>query len=229
MSGAAPSGSPAEAPARRASFASGAVSGVPWMIAVKVVLMFVYFAISILAVRGLGKEKYGVLSLCRNIAEYAVVLCGLGLNAALLRFVPELVLHNNRAGLRRLLGKTAALQMLAAALCIGALYLLTPVLGRWFKADLRVVLVIAGLIVAAQLAKNFLNDAFTALFRTRTVSMLSFAQAVLWIALLAAGMAWRPTVPVAMGAQILSMALAGAAGAAMLVAQIGRASCRERV
>lgn len=227
MSGAAPGGRAPPPAAPRATFAAGAVAGMPWMIAIKVVLMFVYFAISILAVRGLGKEQYGVLSLCKNIAEYAVIVCGLGLNAALLRFIPELMLHNNRAGLRRLLWKTAALQMLAAALCVGALYLLTPALGRWFKADLRVVLVIAGLIVMTQLAKNYLNDVFTSLFRTRTVSMLSFAQAVLWTALLAAGLAWRPTVSVALVAQILSMVVVGAAGVALLVAHVRRMTGRS--
>lgn len=227
MSGPAPGGSGPSGAAPRAVMAAGAVAGVPWMIAVKLVLIFVYFGISIVAVRALGKERYGLLSLCRNIVEYSVVVCSLGLNAALLRFIPELVLRRNRAGLRRLLWKTIALQLLGAALCTGALVALAPLFGRWFKADLAFLLPLAGLLLAAQILKNYLNDVFTALFRTRTVSMMSFVQAALWIVLLAAGLAWRPTVPVALGAQIVSIVLVGAAGGGLLVAHVRRMTGRS--
>lgn len=199
------------------NFSEGAVAGIPWMVATKAVLFFVYFGISIVAVRKLGKEQYGVFSLCRNVAEYVVVLCALGLNSAILRFVPELVLHRNLAGIKRLLWKSALMQLGAVVTATGVLWLLTPLFSQWFKVPFGYLLVMSGFLTAAQLSKDYLNDTFTSLFRTRLVSILSFSQGLLWLGLLWAGLTWHPTVGMAMGAQILSMGLVSLAGIVLLV------------
>ncbi|MEI8139618.1 MAG: oligosaccharide flippase family protein [bacterium] len=198
-------------------FAPGAVAGIPWMVATKAVLFFVYFGISIVAVRKLGKEQYGVLSLCRNVSEYLVVLCALGLNSAILRFVPELALTRNMAGIKRLLWKSACLQGIAVVGAIGVLWLMTPLFSQWFRVPFGSLLVIAGLLSAAQLSKDYLNDTFTSLFRSRLVSSMSFIQALLWLGLLWAGLTWRPTVGVGLGAQIVSMGLVSMVGFVLLL------------
>ncbi|MBC8205864.1 MAG: oligosaccharide flippase family protein [Kiritimatiellales bacterium] len=94
---------------RDAFFSRQAIAGVPWMVFSKGILFFVYFAISVLLVRLLGDVQYGVYAICINIAESAGILCSLGLVAALFRFVPELVVQKNLAGLKRLLWKSLAL------------------------------------------------------------------------------------------------------------------------
>lgn len=208
-------------------FNPGAVAGIPWMVATKAVLFFVYFGISIIAVRKLGKEQYGVFSLCRNVSEYLVVLCALGLNAAILRFVPEMGIARNLAGIRRLLWKSALLQMSAVGVATAGLWLLTPLFSQWFRVPFGWLLVLAGLLTAAQLSKDFLNDTFTSLFRSRLVSTLSFSQALLWIVLLWGGLTWSPTVGMAMGAQILSMALVSLVGGLLLVRHLRRLNWRS--
>jgi O-antigen/teichoic acid export membrane protein len=95
--------SPAPSPA--AGLSARSMQAVPWILFSKILLFFAYFGISILLVRGLGKEQYGVFALCKNFADILVTLCGLGMNAAILRFVPELVVNRNKAGLVRLLWK----------------------------------------------------------------------------------------------------------------------------
>ena len=97
----------------RGFFSREALSGVPYMVAAKLILFFVYFGISILTVNGLGRDRFGVYSLLNNIASYLLILCGLGLGAALTRYVPELAAHKNRRGLIHLLCKSAALQAVA--------------------------------------------------------------------------------------------------------------------
>lgn len=206
--------------ARTTRLAAGAVAGIPWMVATKAVLFFVYFGISIVAVRKLGKEQYGVFSLCRNVSEYLVILCALGLNAAILRFVPELGINRNLAGIKRLLWKSALLQIVAVGVATAGLWLLTPLFSRWFRVPFGYLLIMSGLLTAAQLSKDYLNDTFTSLFRSRLVSILSFGQALLWFGLLWAGLTWRPTVGMALGAQIVSIGLVSLTGIVLLLAYL---------
>ena len=84
-------------------FSREAMGSIPWMVVGKLVLFFVYFGISMLIVNGLGKEKYGIYSLMVNISSYLLMVCGLGLGVALMRYVPELAARRNRFGLIHLL------------------------------------------------------------------------------------------------------------------------------
>ena len=159
-------------------FARGAMGGVPWMVASKFILFFVYFGISVITVRLLGPEKYGVYSLCKSMAEFGVLLGALGLNTALIRFIPELVVQTNRAGLRRLLWKAGVLQVVAVLLATGGLVAAAPLLDRAFGVRFGWLLPVVGLLSAALLSKDFFNDTLTALFEVRKVVFLSLAQGV---------------------------------------------------
>lgn len=203
-------------PPAPAGFSAQATRGLPWMVVTKILLLVVYFYISIITVRKLGSEQYGVFSLCRNIAEYLVVICGLGLNAALQRFIPELVIQHNKAGLRRLLGKSALLQIGMTVLAVAGLCAAAPWFERKYHAPYGWVLLLTGVLVGAQLSKNYLNDTFTALFRTRTVTTLSTVQALLWALLLWAGLRVSPVVSTALWTQIVSILILSAVGAVLL-------------
>lgn len=217
----------AAAPEAAGGLSAEATRGLPWMVVTKVLLLVVYFYISIVTVRKLGSEQYGVFSLCRNIAEYLVVICGLGLNAALLRFIPELVLNRNKAGIRRLLVRSFLLQTLLAGVATAALFAAAPLFEHRYHADYRWALLLTGVLVAAQLGKNFLNDTFTALFRTRTVTTLSTIQAVLWAALLWAGLTACPGVSMAIAAQIVSIVALSIAGGILLVRYLAALNWRS--
>lgn len=193
------------------------VGGVPWTIVSKAVLFLAYFGISILLVRNLGAEKYGVFSLCKNISEYLVVVCGLGLNTAMIRFVPELLVNHNRAGLTRLLGKTALLQLGMVALTSLGLWAMKPYLDTWFHLEFHHLLWFIALLVAVQLGRDFFLDALTAVFQVRALSILSIVHGLLWIGMLAAVLPLIPEVHVALSAQVISLALLCAMGLACLV------------
>ncbi len=188
-------------------FSKEALNGVPWLIANKIILLFVYMGLSILTVRLLGPQEYGRFVLVRSIMEVLVVFCALGLDVSLLRFIPELTAHRNRAGLSRLVVRSLALQQVAAVIALAVLLLLRPFLTKWFGMDFKGLLVPAGLLLGATMFKDALNNIFTALFRTRTVALLSLVNGLLWLGLLVVSLRWRPEASLALSAQTASLLL----------------------
>ncbi|HNX52490.1 MAG TPA: oligosaccharide flippase family protein [Pontiellaceae bacterium] len=189
-----------------AFFSREAVSGVPWMVASKAVLFFVYFAISVLTVRLMGSTNYGIYSICINIAEWAGVFCGLGLVSALFRFVPELVVQHNAAGLKRLVWKSLWLQLAATAAGTLILILMKPWLNNWFHIDFGSYLVLTGLLIGFSLLKENVSAVETSLFRTKHISILTLARGILWLGLVVTMLRIVPTVASAFWTQILSYA-----------------------
>ena len=203
-------------------FSREAVSGVPWMVANKAAMLFVYMGLSVLTVRLLGPAEYGRFVLARSVMEFLAIICALGLDVAILRFVPELVATRNKAGLRRFLLRVLALQQAAAALALVALILARPILERMFSLDLAGMLLPAGVLLAATIFKDAMNNAFTALFRARIVAVLSFLNGVLWIGLLLWFLRRFPNAATALSVQSASLLLVYGAGL-ILLARIVRA------
>ncbi|HCF95068.1 MAG TPA: hypothetical protein DEW46_08400, partial [Verrucomicrobia bacterium] len=94
-------------------FSRDAMLGIPWVVGSKVLQFGLYMVVTVLVVRWLGKERYGLLSLTRNMAESLVIIASLGFSAVLIRFIPELVVHRNRAGMLRILRRVLAVQLIA--------------------------------------------------------------------------------------------------------------------
>jgi len=203
-----------------AFFSREAVSGVPWMVASKAVLFFVYFAISVLTVRLMGSTNYGIYSICINIAEWAGVFCGLGLVSALFRFVPELVVQHNAAGLKRLVWKSLWLQLAATAAGTLILILMKPWLNNWFHIDFGSYLVLTGLLIGFSLLKENVSAVETSLFRTKHISILTLARGILWLGLVVTMLRIVPTVASAFWTQILSYAVVYLIGAWLMFRHI---------
>jgi len=211
-------------------FSREAVSGVPWMVLGKLVLFFVYFGISVLTVNGLGKEKFGVYSLFNNIAAYLLVLCGLGLGSALMRYIPELASHRNRRWLVHLLWKSAALQLMATCGAAVALFALADPLQHLFNAEhvelFRFYLMLASGLVGLLLFKEFVATVFTSLFMMRTVALLSISQGMVWLVVLAAWLSFRSEVSTVFLVQMFSLGMVYAVGAMLLVHHVRGLSWR---
>lgn len=201
-------------------FAKEAVSGIPWMVASKAILFFVYFAISVLVVRLLGSTQYGVYALCMNIADWAGVFCGLGLVSALFRFVPELVVQRNAAGLKRFVWKSLWLQAGTTAIATCLFFLFTPWLNRWFHIDFSHYLILTGLLIGFSLLKENVSAIETSLFRTKNISLLTLARGLLWLGLILTMLRTIPTVASAIWTQIISYALVYILGAWMMMRHI---------
>jgi O-antigen/teichoic acid export membrane protein len=205
-------------------FSREAVSSVPWTIFGKLVLFFVYIGVSVLTVNGLGKEKFGIFSLLSNIASYLLVLCGLGLGSALMRYVPELASHRNRNGLIHLLRKSAALQLIATCTATVVLFNVSEPLQRLFQADhiehFRFYLMLACGLVGLLLLKDFVATVYIAIFKTRTVAILSIVQGVVWLIILSAWLLISPEVSTVLWVQIFSLGAVYAVGSVMLIRHV---------
>lgn len=202
-------------------------AGVPWMILNKVILFFVYFGISVVVVRLLDPEEYGIFSLCKNFTEYLVVFCSLGMTPMLTRFIPELTENTNKAGLKRLLWRALVLQCLAVIAVAFLLAWLTPQFNRWFNVDFRNYLFLTGILIGVLVFKNYLVETFTALFKIKTVAMLSFLFAVLWFALLYMGLTLSPEVDTAIIMQIAAGIAVYGVGGLMLIRHIAGLNWRS--
>ncbi len=171
-------------------FSRESMGAVPWILASKCLLFFAYFLISVLIVRALGKVEYGIFAILKNIADLLMIVCGLGMNAVLLRFVPELVVNKNRAGLIRLLWKTLAVQLLLVGFAIALFTPLTSHFARWFDVSFGPLIALMCLSVGFVLFKSWYNDVLTSLFLGRWVALISFVQGISW-ALLLGWLVWR--------------------------------------
>lgn len=180
------------------------------MLGAKFLLFFVYAAISVLIVRMLGKQEYGVFALCKNLVEVLVIFCTLGLNTALVRFVPELVVNRNKAGLRNLLWKTLALQAGAVLVALLILVPATPLFDRWFRVEFGLLIALSVILSGFLLLKNYYNDVLTSLFLAKRVALFSILQAGVWCGLLGF-FAWRGAASPGevLLAEILSIAVVG--------------------
>lgn len=210
-----------------AFFAREAVSGIPWMVASKGVLFFVYFAVSVLLVRMLGSTQFGVYALCMNIADWAGVFCGLGLTASIFRFVPELIVQRNAAGLKRFIWKTFALQAASTGGMIVLFILLKPWLNRWFSIDFESYLVLAGVLIGVSLLKENVSAIETSLFRVKNISLLTLARGFLWLGLILTLLRMIPTVAAAIWTQIISFTLVYLIGAWLMFRHIYRLNWRS--
>ncbi len=208
----------------RGFFSREAISGVPWMVVSKLLLFIVYFGVSILTVNGLGKEKFGVYSLMANISAYLLVVCGLGLCTALMRYIPELATRRNRWALGHLLWKSAALQLIAILVVSMLLIGFSESLQRLFKAEhiehFDFYLKLACGLTALWLVREFVGTVFTSLFKTRAVAILSVSQGLIWFTVLLVALDIRPEVGTVFFVQMLSVAIVYLTGAVMLVRYI---------
>lgn len=171
-------------------FSSHALQAVPWMVLGKTIAFFVYFGISVLLVRGLTPHQYGEYSLCRAIAEYLIRLAGLGLNFTLLRYVPELMLAQNLAGIKRLLTKTAYVQLGLLSVLLVVLLLSHDLISSWLKIDARHFSLFIFLMALGATLKNFGNDISTAIYQSRFLTLVSIVHSIIWLSLLSAFLYW---------------------------------------
>lgn len=155
-----------------------------WVVVGKIILVGVYVLISIVLVKSLGKEKYGVYSLCKAFAEYLVPICALGLNTALIRFIPELIHSDNYSGFKKLIWKSATLQV-GMVLLIGSIFIyLSPLVDGLFNVTFGINIFLTVLLVFGTLSKEFITSIFTAIFKLKVIVVSSVVQGVLWLGLL---------------------------------------------
>lgn len=189
------------------TFSQNMAQGLPWMVMSKLALFIIYLIVSTVTVRYLGAAEYGVYVICKSIAESLILLCALGMPAAFTRYVPELVMTRNRAGLLRLVSKAFGLQCVAVLAASAIILSLRYALEAAFDVVFDSALVLVCLLTFFELLKNNVNTLLTAFYRVKTLCCFSLCNGLVWLALLVILMQLEGTVMAALSAQTLAFAV----------------------
>ena len=104
-------------------FHEDAVRSAPWLVIGKTVSFIIYFIISILIVKGLGKEDYGLFVMSKSAGSYLLIACALGLNRCILRYVPEMAVKKNYAQIKKFIYKSLKYQLYSLMIVAAAILL----------------------------------------------------------------------------------------------------------
>lgn len=163
------------------STAQKVTHGVMWSFVIRAAALATNFGLSIIIVRSLGTHDYGIFSLLKNIVVYVGLFCSLGLDSALLRYVPELMVHGNGHGLKATLVKVALAQLALTGLAVSLAYLLRGAVSDLYSLDLDLYLVGAACIAGLFALKSSLTQVFVALYRFRWLSLSIVGFSLFWI------------------------------------------------
>lgn len=156
-----------------------------WSILAKVATLAGTLGVSVVCARQLGKDEFGVLSLARNMVTFGVLAASLGLDRALLRFVPELEHRRSGAGIRRLFGAVVAVQAAALAVSAALLLLLAPLWKSLFMPGIVPLLPLICVVTAAFTLKETIYQLHFALARAKVLTIATTITGAGWLLLTA--------------------------------------------
>lgn len=135
-------------------------------------------AISIILIKGLSKEGYGIFKLFESLLLIGVSICSLGLSSGLLRYGTELFVKNKLRGLIRLLYGMMTIRAIVVILLGGIAILFNEQVIHLLHIDIKYSNLI--LVIALILFFTCINDLFgTAFHRVRLDQITdSFSQIV---------------------------------------------------
>ncbi len=162
-------------------FSKEALNAVPWLLIGKLATFIFYFLISILIVRNLSPADFGIYTLLTSLAEYLIVVCGLGINFALLRYIPELATLNSFGSVKKLLAEAALIQTAMVILCGAALYASGQYFSQFLHIPMQHYAAYIMFLLAAFLLKEYLNNVCTAFFKSKLLAIMSILQAIIFL------------------------------------------------
>lgn len=168
-------------------FTAKALRSVPWMISAKAISFVVYFFVSIMIVKALSPEDYGVLALSKNFGQYLIIFCALGLNTCILRYLPEIEIGKDYSGIKIFLLRSLLCQFATWLLCISFIYFIKAQVFTYLSSSSELLLIAVFVWILAWVVKNTVTDSLTALFEAKTVAMIAVLQsalvfgAILWV------------------------------------------------
>ncbi len=206
--------------------------GIPWAIASKIILLFVYAVVSWITWNYLGQSEYGVLTKCRTLAEVLIVFCGLGLSTSMARFIPELQVQQNKSGLMRLIRTTCGWEAASLVVCGALVFIAQPALDRYFfgvdsgdfTGSTTPLLWAVLLFVAARAFRNYLDVVMTSLYCVAATAVQSAVQGLLLVGLLFVSLSPETyrVAGVALSAQTVALAMVSVYGAWWLFRYLGK-------
>lgn len=175
------------APSARQPRHDATVSAVGGAMGWSVVTRLLQFALSligsIIVVRSLGADRYGLLTVLRTALAFVTAICGLGLGQALLRYMPAV----RARGDRELAGRLLRLVVVPQFVAWGVAIVLAGLLSGWvaqISFPLAAQLFLLGTVLAgAELAYLATSGLTTVFYDSRSLSLVTLGGALTYLAL----------------------------------------------
>lgn len=145
-----------------------------WSVVARGIRFGLGLASSIIIVRALGREDYGVLSLLRVVLVFAGLLAGAGMGQSLLKFLPVINVEQGGAGATALVRRVFGVQLAAWAILLA----LSWVLAGWFESMFafegvgRILWIAVGLELF-EIAFALVSQVLNAYYDTKALSLAS--------------------------------------------------------
>jgi O-antigen/teichoic acid export membrane protein len=156
-----------------------------WSVVARAGRFVLGLASSVIVVRSLGAEDYGVLSLVRTLLMFAAIIAGAGLGNALLKFLPALRVERSAAGTRALMRTSLATVSLVWVVLVGATYAARGALENLFPYEgLDVIVTAAVALSLFEVLFTLMSRVLEANYDTRRLSVAALTGHVVFIAAL---------------------------------------------
>lgn len=162
-------------------FSKNAIASIPWLLLGRVISFALYLVASVVIVRSMSVSSFGEYSFLLSSCEWLAIPCALGLNYALLRFIPELVQEGQSQKIKRLFFGTFFMQLAVLGVVSFALWSNSLLIERRFSLQVGSVSWAPFTLLLALLAKEWINNAMTALYKTKLLSLFSMLQSVVFL------------------------------------------------
>jgi O-antigen/teichoic acid export membrane protein len=156
-----------------------------WSVGAKAARFLLGLASSVIVVRALGKDDYGVLSLMRVTLVIIGMFAGLGLFHGVLKFLPVLKVAGDGRGARILVRRVIVVQTAAWLLLVGVSYLLADRFESFFEFEGigRILWISVGLLIF-ELAWKLVSQILNAYYDTKLLSGANVLAHTVFIAVL---------------------------------------------
>jgi O-antigen/teichoic acid export membrane protein len=156
-----------------------------WSVLARVGRFVLGLASSIIIVRALGKNDYGVLSLLRVVLVFVGIIAGAGMGQSLLKFLPLLKVAGDRQSARRIVRWVIAIQIAVWAVLV----VLSYFLAGWFESmfsfkGVGTILWIAVGLELFELAFNLVSQVLNAYYDTKLLGAANIVGHAVLIAFL---------------------------------------------
>lgn len=165
----------------KVTFSQDTMSNISWMFLNKILVTLIAFTITVVLVKTLGEEKYGVYSLLSSFYGFIIIVCSFGLNSSIIRYIPELLEKKNSSNIKFFLLKVISVQSCVGILIITTLYFSTRYWNDLFKLNLNLLIPLTGIWSVLFILRSSIADALTSLLQVKSLAIVSFFQNSAWL------------------------------------------------
>ncbi len=162
-----------------------------WSFVARVAASAVGFAANIFIVRALSEHDWGIYSEIRTILQFVLVFCMIGIDAAILKFVPALRLHGGAAAFARTFRRLVLVQMGAWVAILLLSRIGGDLLGSFFgdsSGRFGFYLQVAVVCFVFELFMLLLNNLFQSWYETKRLAYAMIGGNALYFALVVVAM-----------------------------------------